>query len=312
MANEVDRGFWRDFRRVAHEENPESVMIGEIWESSETWLNGDMFDSTMNYDFRKNCRDFFALRKISAEEFHDRIVKMLLRYRTGTLRGPMPWEKVQDEEDDFFSRLIAIRKEHEELTYGDYTLRYMDHDGGYIYQRTWGDHKITVCLNNGSTTIDLREYLGKGSVLLSESYEAAKVIARKLGAKIFEIDLVKPLPKNTVRQMLVGGMQSTFGRRPKIKGVPDNIDYYDEIILGMPVWAGMPASPVNTFIKNYGVADKIDAVFTFSGGGDNDRCLAQLSKSLKNIKSQVALADRNSNAAKDNQEKLEKFVMSIK
>lgn len=182
---------------------------------------------------RKNCRDFFALRKISAEEFHDRIVKMLLRYRTGTLRGqlnlldshdvnrflsycegdlrrfrlaevflftspgipcvfygdelgmdgssettlrgPMPWEKVQDGEDDFFSRLIAIRKEHEELTYGDYTLQYMDHDGGYIYQRTWGDHKITVCLNNGSTTIDLREYLGKGSVLLSESYEAGKL-----------------------------------------------------------------------------------------------------------------------------------------
>ena len=26
VANEVDRGFWRDFRRVAHEENPESVM----------------------------------------------------------------------------------------------------------------------------------------------------------------------------------------------------------------------------------------------------------------------------------------------
>lgn len=240
VANEVDRGFWRDFRRAAHEENPESVMIGEIWESSETWLNGDMFDSTMNYDFRKNCRDFFALRKISAEEFHDRIVKMLLRYRTGTLRGqlnlldshdvnrflsycegdlrrfrlaevflftspgipcvfygdelgmdgssettlrgPMPWEKVQDGEDDFFSRLIAIRKEHEELTYGDYTLRYMDHDGGYIYQRTWGDHKITVCLNNGSTTIDLREYLGKGSVLLSESYEAGK-----LGSMVYAI-----------------------------------------------------------------------------------------------------------------------------
>ena len=148
--------------------------------------------------------------------------------------------------------------------------------------------------------------------LSGNTNEAAKVIARKLGAKIFEIDLVKSLPKNTVRQMLVGGMQSTFGRRPKIKGVPDNIGYYDEIILGMPVWAGMPASPVNTFIKNYGVADKIDAVFTFSGGGDNDRCLAQLSKSLKNLKNQVALADRNSNAAKDNQEKLEKFVMSIK
>lgn len=38
--------------------------------------------------------------------------------------------------------------------------------------------------------------------LSGNTKEAAKVIARKLGAKIFEIDLVKPLPKNTVRQCL--------------------------------------------------------------------------------------------------------------
>lgn len=148
--------------------------------------------------------------------------------------------------------------------------------------------------------------------LSGNTKQAAKDIARKLGAKLFEIDLVKPLPKNTVKQMLVGGMQATFGKTPKIKGVPDNIDYYDEIILGTPIWAGMPASPVNTFIKKYGVADKIDAVFTFSGGGDNDRCIAQLSKSLKNLKNTAALADRSSDKAKDNQEKLEKFVMDIK
>ena len=56
VANEVDRGFWRDFRRVAHEENPESVMIGEIWENSETWLNGDMFDSTTAMMSTASCR----------------------------------------------------------------------------------------------------------------------------------------------------------------------------------------------------------------------------------------------------------------
>ena len=148
--------------------------------------------------------------------------------------------------------------------------------------------------------------------LSGNTREAAKDIARKLGISVFEIDLVKPLPKNTVRQMLVGGMQSTFGKKPKIKGVPDNIDYYDEIILGTPIWAGLPASPANTFIRKYGVADKIHAVFTFSGGGDNDRCIAQLSKNLKNIKTQVALADKNSEMAKDNKDKLEKFIMDIK
>ena len=142
--------------------------------------------------------------------------------------------------------------------------------------------------------------------LTGNTKEAAKEIARKLGAKLFEIDLAKPLPRKPAAKMLVGGMQSTFGRTPKIKGVPDNIDYYDEIILGMPIWAGLPAAPVNTFIKKYGVADRINAVFTFSGGG------VQLSKKLKNLKSEVALADRHSDKAKDNKEKLEQFVKDIK
>ena len=39
---------------------------------------------------------------------------------------------------------------------------------------------------------------------------------------------------------------------------------------------------------------------------------AWLSKTLKNIKNQVALADRNSEMAKDNRDKLEKFIMDIK
>lgn len=48
---------------------------------------------------------------------------------------------------------------------------------------------------------------------------------------------------------------------------------------------GRNASRTSKYIyKKYGIADKIDAVFTFSGGGDNDRCMAQLSKTLKNIK----------------------------
>lgn len=89
VANEVDREFWRHFRHAIKAVKPDSIMIGEIWESAETWLQGDLFDSTMNYDFRKNCRDFFGMNRISVMEFHDRIVKMLLRYRTETLRGQM-------------------------------------------------------------------------------------------------------------------------------------------------------------------------------------------------------------------------------
>lgn len=64
-------------------------MIGEIWESSESWLRGDMFDSTMNYDFRKHCRDFFAAGKLTARQFHSRIIQMLYRYPAGITQGQL-------------------------------------------------------------------------------------------------------------------------------------------------------------------------------------------------------------------------------
>lgn len=89
VANEVDREFWRAFRRTVKSENPECVMIGEIWESSENWLRGDMFDSTMNYDFRKNCRDFFANETLNAAEFHARTTQMRMRYPEGIVQGQL-------------------------------------------------------------------------------------------------------------------------------------------------------------------------------------------------------------------------------
>lgn len=89
VANEVDRDFWRDFKRTGRALDPESVMIGEIWESAESWLRGDMFDSTMNYDFRKNCRDFFGTEQINAEGFNARVTQMNFRYPTGIVRGQL-------------------------------------------------------------------------------------------------------------------------------------------------------------------------------------------------------------------------------
>lgn len=89
VANEVDREFWRAFKRATRQADPQSVMIGEIWESAESWLQGDMFDSAMNYDFRKHCRDFFGQGEITAAEFSARITDMLLRYPTGIVQGQL-------------------------------------------------------------------------------------------------------------------------------------------------------------------------------------------------------------------------------
>lgn len=85
VASEVDDGFWRIFRRAVKAENPDVLLIGEVWESAGHWLGGDMFDSTMNYDFRKHCRRFFGERSMDAAEFSGRLTNMLTRYRTQML-----------------------------------------------------------------------------------------------------------------------------------------------------------------------------------------------------------------------------------
>lgn len=80
VANEVDKNFWRSFRNAVRSVNPEAVLIGEVWENAEVWLKGDMLDSVMNYDFRKHCRDFFALQKTGADSFAWGMTDMFLRY----------------------------------------------------------------------------------------------------------------------------------------------------------------------------------------------------------------------------------------
>ena len=81
VASEVNDGFWRAFRGAVKQENPEALLIGEVWESAAHWLQGDLFDSTMNYDFRKHCQAFFAEKRIDAADFSGRITDMLMRYR---------------------------------------------------------------------------------------------------------------------------------------------------------------------------------------------------------------------------------------
>lgn len=81
VASEVDDGFWRAFRAACKAAKPDALLIGEVWETAPHWLAGDMFDSTMNYDFRRHCLRFFARGELDAAGFAARCGDMLMRYK---------------------------------------------------------------------------------------------------------------------------------------------------------------------------------------------------------------------------------------
>lgn len=85
VASEVNDAFWRSFRQAVKAVKPDCLVIGEVWESAQHWLAGDMFDSTMNYDLRKHCRRFFAEQAIDAAQFDGRVTNMRMRYKQNML-----------------------------------------------------------------------------------------------------------------------------------------------------------------------------------------------------------------------------------
>ena len=89
VANEISREFWRTFRKAVKTADAEAVLIGEVWENAQSWLRGDAFDSTMNYEFRRICMDYLTEEKpdgiTAAYEFE----KMRLRYPDNIVKGQL-------------------------------------------------------------------------------------------------------------------------------------------------------------------------------------------------------------------------------
>ena len=73
----------------AKKENPEAVLIGEVWENAKTWLRGDAFDSVMNYEFRRICAEYLAEGEADARQAAWQFEQMRLRYPTNIVNGQL-------------------------------------------------------------------------------------------------------------------------------------------------------------------------------------------------------------------------------
>ncbi len=148
--------------------------------------------------------------------------------------------------------------------------------------------------------------------LSGNTKDAAKKIAAALDADICQVDTVKSMPKSFAAQIFVGGGQVAMNHIPKIKPVEADIDSYDEIILGTPVWNSKGVPAINAFLKDDKAAAKVTSLFVLSASGEIDKCLAAIADKLPNLKNTVSLLDSKQEAAKDNDSKIEEFINSIK
>ena len=112
---------------------------------------------------------------------------------------------------------------------------------------------------------------------------AAYAIAAGLNAELFEITAEEPYSEDDMDYMnaFSRSMQETRDpkARPAIAALPENLDKYDTILLGYPVWGGKAAKIMLTFIENVDLSGKTIVPFCTSNSspfGSSDADMKKL------------------------------------
>ncbi|MGM0414432.1 MAG: alpha amylase N-terminal ig-like domain-containing protein [Bacillota bacterium] len=72
--------FWKEWRKFVKDYDEDIYLTGEVWENAREYLEGDEFDAVMNYRFRDAVYNFTGQASISADEFHNQMMKLFFDY----------------------------------------------------------------------------------------------------------------------------------------------------------------------------------------------------------------------------------------
>jgi flavodoxin len=107
------------------------------------------------------------------------------------------------------------------------------------------------------------------------SAQVAEILKTELNADIFRIETLDDKKRKGFSLILWGGGQVVRGKKPPLKSLSVDINAYDLVILGTPVWAGSPAPAIASFLSTNSIAGKKIALFCCHAGG-MDKALDKL------------------------------------
>jgi len=102
-------------------------------------------------------------------------------------------------------------------------------------------------------------------------------IGRSLGATVFEIQPAQPYPEDYFQTVEQARRERDSGFRPPLKDRVENLDAYDVVYLGFPIWGGTAPPVVRSFLAAHDLAGKTLIPFITHGGygvGDSLKVVA--------------------------------------
>ena len=109
VGDEVSHYFWKRFRQAVKASNPDVLLIGEVWHYAQDFLEGDEWDTVMNYHFYEAVKDFVAKECISASRFVEE-----LSFMKGNIHSkvyPILWNLIDSHDTERFLHSSGEKKE---------------------------------------------------------------------------------------------------------------------------------------------------------------------------------------------------------
>lgn len=131
---------------------------------------------------------------------------------------------------------------------------------------------ITACNNDDDFNPDNQEsdeirYDDDRKILVAyfsatgNTQRLAEQIVNATGADAFRIEAAEPYAANPYDDSDRIQNESYNNLRPEVAVLPDNVEDYDVIFVGSPIWWHNPAMVVCTFLEHYDLSDKIVVPF---------------------------------------------------
>ncbi len=73
VGDEVSHKFWKRFRDEVKDEKEDTLIVGEVWHYAPDFLEGDEWDTVMNYLFLNAVRDLLVYEKLTVSEFINKL-----------------------------------------------------------------------------------------------------------------------------------------------------------------------------------------------------------------------------------------------
>ena len=137
-------------------------------------------------------------------------------------------------------------------------------------------------------------YIEKGNTRI-----VAEAIAALTGGDLYQITTAEPYPEDYASMLTRAREELDADARPELAGELPNLDDYDVIMIGYPIWHGATPRPVLTFLERYDLSGKALIPFNTHEGSGQGGTVSEIAASAPGAELLEGIAIQGRTAQED-------------